>query len=70
MHSRVSRRDPHNRSFYIRALTTCACSAALRFEDAFIEFIKSGEQRMVIDESLTGFGVRLVSTHACEFYEA
>ena len=32
-------------------------SAALRFEEAFVEFIQSGEQRMVIDESLTGFGV-------------
>ena len=38
-----------------------ACPAALRLEDAFIEFIQSGEQRMVIDESLSGFGVRLIN---------
>ena len=47
------------------ALSNGACSAALRFEEAFIDFIESGEQRMVIDESLTGFGVRVVSFHAC-----
>ena len=48
-----------------KALTHNACSAALRFEEAFIEFIESGEQRMVIDESLTGFGVRLCCFYAC-----
>ena len=48
-----------------KSLTHNACPAALRFEEAFIEFIESGEQRMVIDESLTGFGVRLLSFHAC-----
>ena len=50
---------------YVQALSNGERFAALRFEEAFIGFIQSGEQRMVIDESLTGFGVRFLCSHAC-----
>ena len=49
----------------ITVLTWVSCPAALRFEEVFMNFIRSGEQRMLIDESLSGFGVCPHSPHIC-----